>query len=300
MLVPVRPDWTGPDALFGYEDALQEPADGGRRPWHVPEPLKFMLQAARDPNWPYLLILDEMNLAHVERYFADVLSGMESGEPCLPNLAEEDGKWLPVSGQPERIPVPKNLFIVGTINVDETTYLFSPKVLDRANTIEFRGRTEDLADDLRKPIPCERGPAPLVRGFLELAQDVDRHVERSHPEKERISQELRRLHGLLFQRGFELGHRVFTESLRFAATFAAAGEPDANAALDTIVMQKVLPRIHGNRRRLEPVLEALGTFAYYPETSGAGDATTGHSTSLALPRQTGHPDCRGPLPSCSG
>lgn len=289
LLVPVRPDWTGSDALFGYEDALKEPAKDGRRAWHVPVALEFMLRAASDPDWPYLLILDEMNLAHVERYFADVLSGMESGEPCLPNLAEEDGHWRLLPGQPEYIPVPKNLFIVGTVNVDETTYMFSPKVLDRGNTIEFRVRTEDLADDLRKPVPCEPGPAALVRGFLALAQDADWHVEHPHPEKDRLSQELRRLHGLLLQWGFEFGHRVFTESLRFAAMLAAAGEPDVNAALDAIVMQKVLPRLHGNRRRLEPVLAALGAFAFYPDTVQAGDTATRSFNLLNPPGTDGAP-----------
>lgn len=273
-LVAVRPDWTGADALFGYEDALQEPKDG-RRAWHVPPALEFMLKAARDPEWPYLLILDEMNLAHVERYFADVLSGMESGAPCLPNVArEDDGVWRLIPGAPGEVSVPRNLFIVGTVNVDETTYMFSPKVLDRANTLEFRVRTEDLVDDARKPVLCAPGPAELVRGFLAIATDPDWHVNNPHPHKDQISRYLRDLHRILSQFGFEFGHRVFTESLRFAAMLAATGEPGVEAAVDAIVMQKVLPRLHGNRRRLEPVLEAVGYMAYYlqaPPTRTAGE-----------------------------
>jgi hypothetical protein len=69
---PVRPDWTGAEALFGYEDALQ-PLVHGRRAWQVPNALEFILRASRDPGHPYLLILDEMNLAHVERYFSSSL-----------------------------------------------------------------------------------------------------------------------------------------------------------------------------------------------------------------------------------
>lgn len=269
LLVPVRPDWTGSDALFGYEDALKPPAPDGRRAWHVPAALRFMLQAARDPDWPYVLILDEMNLAHVERYFADVLSGMESGEPCLPNLAqdEEDGAWRLIPDEPEFISVPDNLFIVGTVNVDETTYMFSPKVLDRANTLDFRVHTDDLTDDLRKPVPCEPGPEELVRGFLVVAKDGDWHVDKPHSDKDVISQQLRRLHAILHTWGFEFGHRVFSESLRFAAMLAAAGELSVEAALDAIVMQKILPRLHGNRRRLEPVLAAVGAFAFDPDAA---------------------------------
>src|SRR5688500_7762449 len=92
-VAPVRPDWTGAEALFGYEDALKPLAED-LPAWTVPEPLAFMLRAAADPENAYALVLDEMNLAHVERYFADVLSGMESGGECLPNLVRgQDGEW---------------------------------------------------------------------------------------------------------------------------------------------------------------------------------------------------------------
>ena len=84
-----------------------------------------------------------MNLAHVERYFADFLSGIESREPVVPGLELIDGQWVdPEHG--EHWPIPNNLIVVGTVNVDETTYMFSPKVLDRAFTFEFRVRADDL------------------------------------------------------------------------------------------------------------------------------------------------------------
>ena len=81
------------------------------------------------------MILDEMNLAHVERYFSDYLSAAESREPVLPNLVVESssgcsGESRP--GAPALLPIPRNLWVVGTVNIDETTYMFSPKVLDRA------------------------------------------------------------------------------------------------------------------------------------------------------------------------
>ena len=132
-----------------------------------------MLRAARDPSRPYLLILDEMNLAHVERYLADVLSGIESRAEVLPNLTLKDGSWLPDAVMP-RIALPRNLFIVGTVNVDETTYLFSPKVLDRANTIEFRVASSAFPDDptsARKPDTCAPGAKAFVDGLLAIAID---------------------------------------------------------------------------------------------------------------------------------
>ncbi|MGD0949843.1 MAG: AAA family ATPase [Candidatus Binatia bacterium] len=262
LVVPVRPDWTGSEALFGYEDALQPPRDG-RRAWSVPEALKFMLRAANDSGNPYLLVLDEMNLAHVERYFADVLSGMESERGCLPNLRpEDDGQWRLIPGRPGRIPVPRNLFIVGTVNVDETTYLFSPKVLDRANTFEFRVDTEDLLVDAHKPLECEPGASGLVRGFLAVATDDEWQRNRPAQGVAAFEQHLKTLHSLLAEGGFEFGHHVFYEGIRFAAMLDAAGDPDPEHAFDLQIMQKVLPRIHGSRRRLEPTLCALGRFCF--------------------------------------
>jgi 5-methylcytosine-specific restriction protein B len=85
----LRPDWTGPEYLFGYPDALR--SSSGSELWAVPDALQFVLRANDEPREPYLLVLDEMNLAHVERYFADFLSGIESRHPILPELEHRDG-----------------------------------------------------------------------------------------------------------------------------------------------------------------------------------------------------------------
>lgn len=260
----VRPDWTGAEALFGYEDALQ-PAPSGRGAWSVPKPLEFILRAAGDPYWPYLLVLDEMNLAHVERYFADILSGMESRHASIPNLVrgDDDGRWR-VAAVPaaNRLPVPRNLFVAGTVNVDETTYMFSPKVLDRANTFEFRVQTGDLSPSVERPRSVQAGTPELVRGFLEIAEDDRWQLEYPAAGLDVVVQQLSQLHALLSEAGFEFGHRVFYEALRFSAMLAAAGNEDPYEALDLQVMQKILPRLHGSRRRLEGSLAALGKFCF--------------------------------------
>lgn len=257
-LTPVRPDWTGAEALFGYEDALQ-PLRDGMRAWHVPDALEFLLRAANDPNHPYLLVLDEMNLAHVERYFADFLSGMETGQPCLPNLERgDDGHYRIVVGNEPRLPMPTNLFVIGTVNIDETTYLFSPKVLDRANTIDFRVRTEDLLAEYVKPEPCRAGLSSHVRGLLQVSRDERFQQNSPAPSADEFLQRLRRIHRILSTHHLEFGHRVFYEALRFGAILAATGMTDPFAALDRQIMQKILPRLHGSRRKLESALCALG------------------------------------------
>jgi len=126
-IVAVSPDWRDPSGLLGYLNALHTDATFQAEP-----ALRLVLAAARNPGLPYFLILDEMNLARVERYFAPFLSAMETGAPLVLHAHDE-----PINDVPPAIPWPRNLFIGGTVNMDETTHPFSDKVLDRAFTMEF-------------------------------------------------------------------------------------------------------------------------------------------------------------------
>jgi MoxR-like ATPase len=264
VVLPVRPDWTSPDALLGYRDALAAPSIDGQQPWVVPDALTFMLKAARHPEQPYVLVLDEMNLAHVERYFADVLSGMESGQGILPDLeVSGDGRYFERAGSLGPRPLPDNLFIVGTVNVDETTYMFSPKVLDRANCFEFRVETADLRTTTPL-IPVASASPQLVAGFLNVARTPSSSVESDEP----FETAIRGLHQLLARFDREFGHRTFQESVRFARRYR---EFDNNpfGALDLQVLQKILPRLHGSRRELTDVLNELGRWCFYsPDVAG--------------------------------
>lgn len=268
VVVPVRPDWTGPESIFGYEDALRTSASGAPV-WFVPEAFEFVLRAANDPEHPYLLILDEMNLAHVERYFSDFLSGVESRRPVLPDLIfdQPSRQWVLRDVEAQRLPLPRNLFVVGTVNVDETTYMFSPKVLDRAFTFEFRVTADELDADLRRPIAARPGEDQRVRAFASLAEKDDWQRDHPHPGRDEIVSKLREAHAILAGANQEFGHRTLYEILRFCAFFAATGDTDSDTALDLAMMQKVLPKVHGSRRRVEPVLSALDALAM-----GAGPA----------------------------
>ena len=134
-IIPVGADWTNREPLLGYPNAL--------KPEEYVKPdsgvIDLIIQANSNPELPHFLILDEMNLSHVERYFADFLSVMESNEE-IPLYAEGTVD----NGVPSKLKVPANLFIIGTVNIDETTNMFSPKVLDRANTIEFRINNNEM------------------------------------------------------------------------------------------------------------------------------------------------------------
>ncbi len=266
LIEAVRPDWTGPDALLGYEDGLSEPKANGRA-WVVPSSLEFMLKAHNDRSRPYLLILDEMNLAHVERYFADVLSGMESGEPILPNLQRDDaGEWRLAEGSDTRVPFPSNLFVAGTVNIDETTYMFSPKVLDRANTLEFRVLTDSLVVDATPPEDLGAAGRRMWQGFLTSSLAAADGWDGS----DAMAGHMQDLHRILAADDREFGHRVFFEAQRFGALLGQAGADDVLSALDLQVMQKVLPRFHGSLRQLSGPLARLGEWTYSLTVSDDG------------------------------
>ncbi|AEH23186.1 hypothetical protein TOPB45_1097 [Thermodesulfobacterium geofontis OPF15] len=146
LFLPVRPDWRDSKALLGYYNPITGKYE--RTPL-----LDFILKARNDYKTnknnanPYFIILDEMNLSHVEYYFADFLSVLESGRDQhgwtketikLHNVDSNNVKEGKESNlPPKEINLPPNLYIIGSVNIDETTYMFSPKVLDRAFTIEF-------------------------------------------------------------------------------------------------------------------------------------------------------------------
>jgi len=224
------------------------------------------LRAENDPARPYLLILDEMNLSHVERYFADILSAIESGEEIAlhssaDNLKASEDDPLPV---PPRLRLPDNLFIVGTVNVDETTYMFSPKVLDRANVIEFRATAGDIAAFLDAPSKVDMdalagkgaafGPAFVAEAGAAAQLDGTTAAEL----KERLTEVFAALAPIGAEFGFRTAYEI-TRFTHFHAKLSGDGWQFTDA-LDAQVLQKLLPKLHGSERRLGPVLKALEAF----------------------------------------
>jgi 5-methylcytosine-specific restriction protein B len=254
-LAAVGADWTTNENVLGYQDALQtgvyrKPSNGA---------LDVILRARNDLERPYFLILDEMNLSHVERYFADILSAIESGQEIALHSADSE-----IDGVPTRIVLPENLFIIGTVNVDETTYMFSPKVLDRANVIEFRATADDIAAFLDAPSKVDMGAlaskgAAFGIAFVEEAKaDAQLGSATAAEFKERLTE----IFSVLAPIGAEFGFRTAYEITRFTHFHAKlSGEGwQLKDALDAQVLQKLLPKLHGSERRLGPVLKALETF----------------------------------------
>jgi 5-methylcytosine-specific restriction endonuclease McrBC GTP-binding regulatory subunit McrB len=274
-IVPVGADWTNREPLLGYPNSLLAN--------HYVKPdsgvLDILLRAHADFQRnkeelvkckPYFLILDEMNLSHVERYFADFLSTMESGDAIKlysgsERYAELDNDDEPITSSliPRSVKWPKNLFIIGTVNIDETTYMFSPKVLDRANTIEFRIAEDEMKnyfesqsalnmDLLVDNVETKRGRgASWAPAFMRLASRegfvINRKVHQDSFVKFFI--ELQRA-------GAEFGYRTANEMTELMA-FLAHFNVETNEAYDIAIMQKLLPKLHGSRSKLNKVIPPL-------------------------------------------
>jgi MoxR-like ATPase len=261
-LVAVGADWTTNENVVGYQDALQP--DIYRKPSNGL--LEVVLRAAADTERPYFLILDEMNLSHVERYFADILSAIESRQEIALHSSAESLKSSEHDTLlvPSKISLPNNLFIIGTVNVDETTYMFSPKVLDRANVIEFRATADDIAAFLDAPSAVNmellegKGAAFGAAFVAEAAAEVQLKGEIAAELKNRLAEVFVELAKI----GAEFGFRTAYEISRFTYFHdKLTGEGwQFNDALDAQVLQKLMPKLHGSQRRLEPVLKALEAF----------------------------------------
>lgn len=251
-IVSVGADWTNREPLLGFPNALNK--EEYVRPEN--KVLDLLIAANQHPDKPYFLILDEMNMSYVERYFADFLSVMESHDSiALWNRPEGCRDTTPSS-----ISLPPNLFIIGTINVDETTYMFSPKVLDRANVIEFKISTHEMQGFLSqmKPInmkTAEAKCAAMGPGFVQLAENKEMEVNPEAIAKlTEFFTELKKVNA-------EFGYRSASEIFRF---YAQASKNDDTAdkmkdtqIIDAAIVQKLLPKLHGSRKKLSDVLGKL-------------------------------------------
>lgn len=254
LVVPVGSDWTNREPLLGYPNALDP--DDYVKPEHGS--LDLILKAVQNPDLPYFLILDEMNLSHVERYFADFLSAMESGE----KIPLHSNGTFSKNQIPADVTLPDNLFIIGTVNIDETTHMFSPKVLDRANTIEFRVTRQEMETFLKdiRPVQTEllRGKgAGMGTDFINKSK-IGTYVETLN---ESIRKTLLQFFEELGKTGAEFGYRSAAEILKLISQLSLLDDRlDDHTKVDVAIMQKLLPKLHGSRRKLCPVLEVLGGF----------------------------------------
>lgn len=258
-MVPVRPDWSDGSDLFGHTDL-----NGN----FVPGPVcPAFEEAIAHPEKPVFLCLDEMNLARVEYYLSDFLSVIESrektpdGRVCTAPIAQYAGG------------IPENLYLVGTVNMDETTFPFSKKVLDRANTIEFS--FVDLMPDLMTA-DAAFSPVLIHNDVLKTQYIVLNTDCTADPEfVTGICEELQRINRILQKANAHVGYRVRDEIVFYLLNNKNAGEPlSRDEAMDLEIMQKILPRIQGSSAAVGTLLKEMYRFCMnadiVPEENGNG------------------------------
>ena len=281
-MVQVKPNWHDSTDLIGYYSEM-----GGRHFVNTPF-VEFICKAYAYPDTPFFVCLDEMNLAPVEQYFAEYLSAIESmekkgGEWVTDPLVEVDkagekeanGKekvnpeivdqimqgaasteaatWIQSHG----LTIPKNLFVVGTVNMDETTCQFSRKVLDRAMTLLMNDvKFADMANS-KKPSEEELLDDDGLKFFLE--------GEERGKVGETESKLLDGINEPLNNTAFVVAYRFANEYALYESAWAklngvdwdAASDEDktkfAATALDHVVLMKLLPRIHGEAKTVKGI-----------------------------------------------
>ncbi|MDF2064946.1 hypothetical protein [Bacillus sp. Cr_A10] len=282
--ISVRPDWLDHHGLLGFYNPIIQK-------YRVTEMLKIMIRAKANPELPFFVLLDEMNLSKVEYYFSDFLSCLESrridefGEIIQEKLVlhEEENEltFVDENGMiydiPRTMEIPKNLYLIGTVNIDETTYMFSPKVLDRAHIIECNEMDFSAYIQNTTVVNMVKNATQSL-SLVEKTSWFTNHgtyhktlyrKEFMHsPNNMELVSLLEELQQFMMNQGYAFGYRVLDEILTFIVENQNYGGFKDDSALDIMILQKILPKIHGNRTQLEPLLHQLFNFCLVEKLDG--------------------------------
>lgn len=304
QMVQVKPSWHDSSELLGYRSMLNP--DPNVVDYKTTDFVRFVLKAHAYPNTPFFVCLDEMNLAPVEQYFAEFLSACESVEkktdaagefyvtsPLVPQTEYNDnieniGLEYPLpQAVKDRLNkfglfIPRNLFIVGTVNMDDTTCQFSRKVLDRAMTIEMN---EVKFDTLTAP---EELVVDGQNGLLMKEEQIKAFINRKDFDKGTLDPEflalLEGVQEIVKPTPFAVGYRFALETSMYREALKVinpdkmeadkkdaqnnvvlnqqTGQPEkidvsALYAIDHMILTKILPRITGNKSDRKELTDAL-------------------------------------------
>jgi len=268
-LIQVKPNWHNSMDVVGFPSNIPEPH------YEFTPFVDFVVKACGHGDTPFFLCLDEMNLAPVEEYFAEFLSAIESrsvgedGEfetdPIIKPFdsfgTELSGKMmhhfiemgydLPNRGETrlrkKGLTLPKNLIVMGTVNMDETTFSFSRKVLDRAMSIEMNEVNYDdfIEGKTEYDIPLLTAQNGLLVNRPISAQEVKEGIE-----SQEVMEFLKGVNDILEGTPFKLGYRAANEAILYVAADKQLGANNLKAALDNFTLMKILSRIEGDDSKL--------------------------------------------------
>lgn len=246
-LISVRPDWNDGCDLIGYKNLNDEFIEG--------QLTKTIIEASKPENKdkPYFICLDEMNLARVEYYLSDYLSVIESRQKVGQEIITD--KLV----QDKDLHIPENIYLIGTVNMDDTTFTFSRKVLDRANTIEFSDvNLENLFGESDNE---DLEAININNQFLNTnyLKTIDIEEEYREYAKE-INKKIIEINKILKKSKKQFAYRVRDEILFYMIENKKSELLDENLAFDYQIMQKILPAINGSERSIEKILVDLFNF----------------------------------------
>ena len=263
--VPVQPNWDSQESMLGYFNSIDNRFDS--------QPvLRFLAKAANDlDKCVNIVLLDEMNLAHVEYYFAEFLSKLEMRRDLIDGKEPEVEVKLGAGVESFKVPLLRTILWVGTMNQDETTKSLSDKVLDRGIVINFpRPKTLVRSSGLGKLDEFLENKGIEARPMLHydvwrswIKDDIDHFSEEQKKILDECKAVLEEINGYLGQVGRALGHRVLQ-----AVELYIVNHPDVifeqekahddatdglrkavKTAFEDQLVQKVMPKLRGIETR---------------------------------------------------
>lgn len=252
LMVEVKPNWHDSTEILGYYSNI-----AGQ--YQYTKFVKFLVKAMMFPNVPFFVCLDEMNLAPVEQYFAEFLSVIETrkknGNAIVTGSLVEAQYMNELEGWTEGdLTLPDNVFIIGTVNMDDTTHQFSRKVIDRAMIIEMNG--EDLnkmfggSSALQYPADDQIMPlSEFQPKYVNADEVMEEHPEAAETLQTELVAKLEAINGCLKNTPFQVSYRVLNEMCIYAGVMLDSGkdvDEAIAAAVDQITLMKILPRIEGD------------------------------------------------------
>lgn len=262
--VPVQPSWDSQESMLGFFNSIDNRFE--------PEPLlRFLVQCTEDPEYSKymsIVLLDEMNLAHVEHYFADFLSKLETRRGTSKNNVPTIEVKLGAGVEPYQLKLERSLLWTGTMNQDETTKSLSDKVLDRGLVINFpRPRTlssrktmailDKLVEASNRPMLTKKTWGSWIVRDIKLEGDQLKELEHYKKIVEEINNALEYV-------GRALGHRVWQSIEHYIVNYPTVSEEIAKSvngevsealrenmkiAFEDQIVQKIMPKLRGVETR---------------------------------------------------
>ena len=282
-MIEVKPNWHDSTELLGYYSSFN---GGGYRFTKFD---RFVIKAWLNPDVPFFVCLDEMNLAPVEQYFAEFLSVLETrsrdkeghvvtGALVDKQYFKDDTKMTTEFGLDKGddwtikvrsdlvnkgLTLPPNLIVIGTVNMDDTTYQFSRKVIDRAMTIEMNGGELSQMFGNSNSLKYRSDEDVVKLGlfkapYINADEVIERYQSQAQIIKEKLPEKLEAVNTALNDTPFQVSYRVLNELVIYLGALmdeaTAKGESIdddtlptlIDQAMDQITLMKILPRIEGD------------------------------------------------------